>query len=812
MMDRISAILLLLTISLVLNAQPTTKNIEENAGIILGKIIDAQTGKPIEYANIGLLSVGDNSIVTGAITKSNGQFFIGDIADGNYYLLVKFMGYEDYKSDNISIGKNSKRVKIGNIRISPRSEELKGIEVVGKKRSVVYKLDKKIIDAESYNSAAGGTAVDILENAPSISVDLEGNVSLRGSSSFTVFIDGRPTLLPGSQALEQIPSNQVKNIEIITNPSARYSAEGEAGIINVVTKKDLGQGTSGIVNLTGSTAKSYGADFLLSKRKNKFQWRLGGNIFKRNREGDFYQIKETIISDTTNHSKSEGIRIGRYYNTSLKGGVSFISDNTTIDFDIEGGDRGSGYVGDLEFSEQHIAGGNTFFEHGYSSYDYKDLNEDFVAGNLGITHRFNDKGHKLSGSLFGKYGSSMEYFENDLTSNSGVIDDGQRSWEEEYRVTIQGKVDYVMPINSEKGKFEAGYQFDSYVEDGDYSMNDFDKELGDFFYREDFFSAYRFKRDIHSLYTIIANQIGRFGYQIGGRGEYTHRFLGSSEEWATHTQNRLEFFPSAHFTWQVAQNDNITASYSRRTVRPRLHFLEPYVTFADSYTARTGNPSVRPEYVNSFELGYQKNINSSFFVFELFYRMKKDKIERIRTVYEANVTLDSISNVGNDYSLGAELMSTIKINDWWMLNSTANLLHYRIESDYKIPGIDDESINWQLRFSNSFELGKTTRVQLDGNYVGPSASTQGTREAFFYTNLSVRQQFFNRKLVATLTARDLLSTAQYENSQTGTGLYSYTKVKPISPLVTLTLSYRINSNQKEKKEGNSDNLFEGAEH
>jgi outer membrane receptor protein involved in Fe transport len=406
----------------------------------------------------------------------------------------------------------------------------------------------------------------------------------------------------------------------------------------------------------------------------------------------------------------------------------------------------------------------------------------------------------------------MEYFENDLTTETGMRDDGQRSWEEEFRVTIQGKLDYVLPFNGDKGKFEAGYQYYSYLEDGDYSMHDFDKEQGDFYYRDDFFSVYRFKRDIQALYTIIANQTGNLGYQIGLRGEHTHRYLGSSEEWATHTQNRFELFPSAHFSWQMAKDNSITTSYSRRTVRPRLHFLEPYVTFADSYTARTGNPGVRPEYINSFELGYQKGINNNFFSFELFYRMKKDKIERIRTVYEANVTLDSISNVGNDYSLGAEFMSNINISDWWFLNTTANLFHYRIESDFKTVGIDDESLNWQLRFSNSFELGKTTRVQLDGNYVGPSASTQGTREAFFYTNLSVRQQLLKKKLMATLSARDVLSTAQYESSQTGTGLYSYTRVSPVSPLVTLTLSYRINSKHKTKKEGPSDNLFEGSEH
>lgn len=300
---------------------------------------------------------------------------------------------------------------------------------------------------------------------------------------------------------------------------------------------------------------------------------------------------------------------------------------------------------------------------------------------------------------------------------------------------------------------------------------------------------------------------------MGLRGEYTYRYLGSSEEWASQTENRFDLFPSGHIAYQLPKEHQISASYSRRTVRPRLHYLEPYVTFADSYTARTGNPDVRPEYVNSFELGWQKNINQDFLSFEVFHRRKQDKIERIRTVYSPGVTLDSISNVGNDYSTGAEAMANIVLLDWWTLNASVNLFHYRIESDYKLPGVDDESLNWQARFSNSFVFGKDTRLQFDGNYVGPSVSTQGTRDAYFYTNLSLRQQFLKKRLSATISMRDALNTAKFKNSQTGTDLYSETSVVPYYPNIKLTLSYRINqSNQKAKRQSSNDDLFEGSSH
>jgi outer membrane receptor protein involved in Fe transport len=480
---------------------------------------------------------------------------------------------------------------------------------------------------------------------------------------------------------------------------------------------------------------------------------------------------------------------------------------------LEAGDRGSGYLGDLDYVESQTTDDMMFESHDFNSYDYKDLNEDFITANLGFNHAFDDQGHLLSGSLFSTYGYSMEYFENDLTEDN-IQHDGQRSWEEEFRLTVQGKVDYVRPFKNRKGKFEAGYQYFQYIEDGDYGMNDYNHETQDFYFRDDYYSEYRFFRGIQALYGIVGNKHGNLAYQVGLRAEHTHRVLESSEAWAEHVEDRVELFPSGHVNYSFKKSNTISTSYSRRTVRPRLHFLEPYVTFADAYTARTGNPHVRPEYVNSFELGYQKDIGENFFSLETYYRIKTDKIERVRTVYEPNVTLDSISNVGSDYSFGVEFMGLVQIQPWWTMNLTGNLFRYRIESEYKVPGVDDESLNWRTRLSNSFTLGKSSRIQLDGNYVGPSVSTQGVRDAFYYVNLSIQQQLFDRKLSAVLGISDIFATAQYHSVQTGAGLESITSVSPKSPLFVLTVNYRFNRLTQDKKQGaaGTGDLFEGSGH
>ncbi len=782
-------------------------------GTISGVIVEGNSGAKLDYATVALFNKADSSMITGGLTENGGRFNLSKIPDGQFYIEVDFVGYSKKYIDHISLSTSNNKLDLGEIEIAANTRQLDEIEVSASRNAISYQIDKKVIDVSKNLSASGGTAVDALINIPSINVDIEGNVSLRGSSSYTVLIDGKPGLLSGREALEQIPVSQIENIEIITNPSARYDAEGTAGIINVVTKKVSTRGFNALLNVMGSSVESYNLDLLLSKKKNNFQWYLGATKMTRYRKGDFTQSKETVVHDTSHLALSEGIRIGRSYKSSLRGGFEYQVGKTSWQFDLEAGDRGSGYLGDLDYTETQTTEGNMYESHDFNSYDYKDLNEDFITGNIGFNHNFDNNGHQLSGSLFSTYGYSMEYFENDLTEDN-VQHDGQRSWEEEFRLTVQGKLDYVRPFKNKKGKFEAGYQYFQYIEDGDYSMNDYNEEDNNFYFRDDYYSVYRFFRGIQALYGIVGNKHGNLAYQAGLRAEHTHRVLESSEAWAGHVQDRVELYPSGHLNYSFGKSNTLSTSYSRRTVRPRLHFLEPYVTFADAYTARTGNPHVRPEYVNSFELGFQKDINENFFSIETYYRIKNDKIERVRTVYEPNVTLDSISNVGSDYSLGVEMMGLVEIQPWWTLNITGNLFRYRIESEYKVPGVDDKSLNWRTRLSNSFTLGKSSRIQLDGNYVGPSVSTQGVRDAFYYINLSIQQQFFDRKLSATLGISDVFATAQYHSVQSGAGLESITSVSPKSPLFVLTATYRFNKVAQEKKQGaaGTGDLFEGSGH
>ncbi len=788
------------------------QNRQGQAWTITGKVVDRQTGEIVEYTNVLLYKTTDSVLVSHATSQADGTFTLECSKIGDYYLSISFVGYEKIQIPLLRFSEKQKLIALGDIQLGQSRQELSEVEVVGQKRQIVYKLDKRVIDASGYISAAGGTAVDILEQTPSIRVDAQGELTFRGSTGFKVYVDGKPSTLEGTAALEQIPAGQIENIEVITTPSAKHDPDGSVGIININTKKQAIKGWSGMVNTMASSVGSLNLDFQLSRKTNQLQWQVAGYASRRYRLSDFDQTKEITMNDTLTSTHSTGKRKGYYENYSLRSGFDLYKKNTTWTVSAEGGYRGSNRGGDLHYEDLYQSLMNSGMRtESLDGSDFVDLHEWFLRGDAGFDHRFERKGHKLTGSFYLMYGGdALEYFQTDLYNSKGGREQGHKAWEDEFRWTSQGNLDYVYPLNDDD-RIETGYQFYSYTEDGDYTIDMYNPSIGQFVRRDDLYNKYLFRRDIHSLYTMWSNSISQFKYQLGLRGEYTHEIMGDSEEWAEHVYDRFELFPSTHLAYTLPKEGRISIAYSRRTTRPQLFFMEPYVVYVDYYTAQQGNPAIRPEYINSMEGGYNKSFGNNTLTATLFHRMRKDKIERIRVPYHTGVTLDSMANVGNDYSTGAELSSTIQFKRWWNMDANGSLYYYKVNNDYKTSGQDGESWNWQLAINNNFDLGKNTRMRLEGYYVGPSVSTQGRVNDFFYVNLTIRQQLFNRHLAAGLSIRNILSTAKYVSTQSTAGLESLTKIYPRSPLVTLTVSYTFNNfKSKSKEEQNSHDMFEGS--
>ena len=780
---------------------------------IKGQIIEAGSKNPIDFADILLYAKGDSTPVFHASSGADGYFFINELKDGEYNLLIKLIGYDLYSRPEVKLSAANPSVDLGVIELKPLEVGLEEVEIVAKKRQIVYKLDKKVIEASSNIRASGGTAVDILENTPSIRVDAEGEVSFRGSSGFTVYVDGKPGVFSGTQALEQIPAGQIENIEIITTPSARHDTDGDVGIINIITKKKFQYGLSGMVNLTGSTAFSRGVDFLLNQQDRVSRWYVGGNWSDHLRKSDFNQQKTTIVNGLTTTSRSDGPRESNNFNYSLKAGWNYTLPKTTFNLDLEGGYGGRTRNGDLDYTEKRSAADGIIEEGNYNSRDKYNIHETYYLGTAGFTRQFNEKEHLLSGSFYLKYGgNALEYFQSDLFDKQQARQQGHRAWEEEHRWTVRGNADYSYPY-SESGHLEAGYQYFSYLEDGDYRMQFWDPEKKEFYWREDIYNTYYFQRGINSVYTILADSYSNFDFQAGIRGEHTHTVLRSSKEWANRLKNRFEFFPSVHLGYTFKNEHHLLISYSHRTTRPQLFYMEPYISYRDYYSAEIGNPDIRPEYIDSYELNYKKNIREHTLSASIFHRSRRDKIERLRVPYEAGVTLDSMANVGHDYATGMELNGQIQMSHQWNVNINGSLYRYKVENEFKTGGKNEKSTNYEVALNNSFDTGKYTRIQFDGNFVGPSVTTQGRTDAFWYISLAARRQLIHKKLTATLALRDVFNSARYVSDIETSDLQSVTRIRPDYPLVSFTLSYLFHNFKDKSTPTQMDNdLFEGTNH
>lgn len=777
---------------------------------VKGRIKDADTEAAVDFANIILYEDGNEAHSIQALPNENGEFTFRDIAKGAYVIMVWNMNYEVYYSPKLNITEAS-RIDLGEIMLQPLANELSEVVITAEKRQVVYKLDKKILNGSANLMSNGGSAADILENAPSVRVDAEGNISFRGSTGFAVYVDGKPSVFSGTQALEQVPAGQIEDIEIITTPFAKHDTEGEVGIINIRTKRHFMNGLSGIVNISGSTWATRRGDFLLNQQNEKSRFFIGGQWSDKLTKSRYEQRSESTFEGTTTSLDAAGPHEGNKFNYSMKAGWGLELPKTSLTIEAEGGHGGRWHKSHMQYRQTSSAEGDAPASVEYlNNNDFKN-SENFGQGSASWEYRFNDEGHKMSAVLYYKYGGgSQEYSYNELIDAQGNMADGMCYYENEFRHTVRGNLDYVLPFG-DKGSLEAGYQYYSYSEDGDYALEWLDPASGNFDKIDEAYNTFLFKEQIHSVYAILSGRWKRLEVHAGVRGEHTHTRLDSSIPDASRQDKRFELFPSVHAGYDFAREQRLKFAYSNRTTRPQLWFMEPYVTYNDFYSAVIGNPDIRPEYIHSFELGYQKNWGENSVNATLFHRYRKDKIERLRLPYEKGMTLDSMANVGCDYSTGLELNASLHPARWWNTNLNINVYHYRVKNELVAGGKSESSSNYDVMWNNAFTVGKHTRLQFDCSLVGPSVTTQGRSDAYWYSNIAVRQQLIRNKLTGTLAFKDIFRSACYVNNITSGDLWLYNKIRPKYPQILLTLSYTFNNfkgkSSQEKEDRNE--MFEG---
>jgi outer membrane receptor protein involved in Fe transport len=767
---------------------------------ISGKIIDQATSAPVEYATIGIYSMRDSSLISGGITDVTGVFLIDKLPYGRFYLDISFVGYKKMRMNGVGLSPNKKEVNVGEIKLEPSVTAISEVEVVGNRSQVEYKIDKKVINVSSNIVAAGGTAVDALENTPSIQVDIEGNVALRGSSNFTVLIDGRPSVLKGSDALQQIPASTIQNIEIITNPSAKYDPEGTSGIINLIMKKQKQVGINGVVNTSVSTNGGYSGDFLVNMRASKVNYFIGANYRKMRFENKMVSDKETYINtarDTIYYELSNAEGAFNREGYGLKGGIDFyLTKNNTLS--LSGSYMTNNFSRD-DRTQNHNYNSIPSLANSYFVRDnIFDRDHNFFESNVEYIHKFNDNGHQLEASVNYSYGPENEkslqaqypadasyiFTDNNMTQ--------QRTTEGGNEKEFTTKLDYSLPI-SEKSKLEAGYQGDyEYLEDSYVLENNsgtgWIEDLG----RR---NKMDFSDIVHAIYTTYAGSLPVFDFQLGLRTEYTDRNLNQKILGKEFSLNKWDIFPTLHLSKKLKGDFQIQTSYSRRIRRPGDRHLDPCEVVIDSRNVRVGNPEITPEYTNSYEFNVQKSFKGAAFISaELFHRNTTDLISDYEYKRSDTISVQTYRNLNSDYSTGLEGMVNMPLAKWWTLNTSVSLFNYRIKSAVEEgEAVDNSSFSWNARFSSIFRLKCGTQIQLMGFYSAPNITSQGSRDGFFFTNIGVRQDFFKRKLTASIQMRDIFGNNKNNRESSGTYFKSSYSMIRQPRVVTFSLSFKINN-------------------
>jgi outer membrane receptor protein involved in Fe transport len=769
-------------------------------GKLNGKIIDSSNSQPVEYASVAIYRQKDSTLVTGVVTDVSGNFSIENLPYGRFYAVVTFIGYKKATLDNIMINPSAKNAVVGTVKLDPASTALNEVVVIGNGNSIEYKIDKKVVNISQNIVSAGGTVVDALQNTPSVETDVEGNLTLKGSSNFIVLIDGKPSVISGSEALQQIPAGLVQNVEIITNPSAKYDAEGSAGIINVIMKKQKVKGFNGSISLSAGTNRKNNDNINLNYKYNNWNFSLGADYqdmafkMKNSVIGKDYGFitREQIINGSGQFSrKGKGLRAGIEYNLNSKSSLML-----------------SGRFGDRGFNRPRLAYYQDYFPLTdqyiyYISSNSGTSSDKFYSLNLDYNLNLNDKGHQLTSSIF--YSGSKEYDPDILTRDTTDVnwqtipgksyiqkieEDGL---EKEFRI----KSDYVLPFN-DKTKLEAGLQ--TVFENMNASHRKFLNGEENLSFRDDL----DFSHNINSAYATFSSYTKLFDFQVGLRAENENRTV--SQVNMKLDTSRIDLFPTLHVSKKLPWDIQVQLSYTRRLQRPRHWDLSPLRRYMDAERIRYGNPALQPEFTNAYELNIQKKLNeASFFSVEGFYRKTLNPIQQITNRVE-KIYYMTVDNLGSSESLGGEAMLNFGITKWWTLNGSGTLYKYTLNGDMENNVKSRTSTNWNLRANSMFRFKTGTTLQMNYMYNAPSVTAQGSRGSFYSTSFAVRQDFLKKKASLTLQFRDWIGDPKMETTTETNNFYNFSQMQRETKVITLTFTYRINNYKAQNNRRGSDDM------
>jgi outer membrane receptor protein involved in Fe transport len=817
--NKLLVLLVLLTITNNIFAQtnPRQQRGQQMAaaeGILTGQLIDNQTKQKIEYGNLVLFSFRDSSMAAGTISDSEGQFLLENLKYGMYYLRASFIGYSDRIIDSIRITPQSPRLDLGVISLDESSIILSNIVVTGERDMIINNLDKKVINVDKDLTVIGGTGVDVVQNIPSVSVDVDGNVSYRGNQNIRILIDGKPSELLGlgsGDILSSIPAVDIESVELVTNPSARYDPEGTGGILNIILKKKIEGGLNGTISATAGTGDKYNGSMNLSYRISSINFfgSFDSRMSQNDTWGNSLRTNNIINNVSYLDQSSDGMfeRMGYNFTT----GIDYIPDNyNTITFSFRGRRNNWDNNGIVQNTTLNSLNEITrYFERA------SDNNRRMRAFNYTLSYKrtFDTKGAELTSEIvLGDF--KMDRNENFVQSNfnvdkqptgepdllqRGLSDNKNKQW------TIQ--TNYINPIEG-FGRIETGFQISlrNFNSKNDYLNFNYNSNswLNDLSRKRNF----EYKENIYAAYGIYSNSYQDFKYQVGLRAEQADVAGDELLDPTSFKKNYFAVYPTVHLVQSLPDFQELQLSYSRRVSRPHNRILNPYVDRSDSLNISYGNPELDPEFINSLELGYSKLFGRSAITSSVFYRNTQDAISDYTIVRDDGVTETTWRNLAKNVSYGLELTASSPIFEWFRANASFTYFRNKFEGFE----LSNEDYSWMTRLNTTISPAKDFNFQVNMNYNAPGFSLQGKTREQFTADFAMRKDFMNGQLSLTFRVSDVFNTRKWESETFGPNFLTTSYRRFESRVAYLGISFRLspnnNNRDRERKPRDEDDMMD----
>lgn len=829
--NRFFLFILLLSICNVVNA-----GIDKNI-TIKGKIVDAETKQPLEYATVSFYSYAQKKVVDGIITNTNGEFSI-KVAQDIYDIKIEYISYKTITIKNKEINQN---LNLGTLQLELNFESLNAVEIVAERTTVEIKLDKKIYNIGKDLTTAGGTVSDALNNVPSVSVDIDGAISLRGNESVRILINGKPSALAGfgdSNVLSQLPAEAIERVEVITSPSARYDAEGTAGILNIILRQKETLGFNGSLNATVGNPDNFGINVNINYRTEKFNLfsNLGFRYFNAPRNSfDDTEYFDRLVNGATITPEFERIiedeqveRLNRNYNGNL-GLEYFLSDKTSVT-----GSLFYRYGEDADLSKNNS---ERFNNNSVVERTLRQERQEEDGGNyqlaLNYITRFDKNGHELTADIQFENGSEDQFtfFDEDyIITNQTNPDPFQREQvfvnqkEKEYLF----QTDYVLPIGK-NSRFEAGYRGNFNNEVSDYLLEQEDIVTNTFFVNDTISNVFDYSQNINAFYTQYGTKFGQFSFLLGLRLENT-QLKGNIDSRLTDAEleeafgfpidtdfnnNFLGLFPTLNVIYNLSgteddSEESITLGYNRRVNRPRGFFLNPFPSRSSRTNVFQGNPNLNPAFASAFDIGYLKRWDKLTLTTSVYYQYETDSFERIQenTGQQTTDGIDIIRtipvNLSTNKRTGGEFGILYNPEKWLRLNTSFNIFKFETEGEFNGVSYAANNTSWFARFSGKVTLPHKIDWQTNAFYRGARQNAQSKDKGIFSLDLAFSKEFFNDNATISLNVRDLFNSRKRRSTTTTDFFSSFNESQRRQRQVNLSLIYRFNQQKQRQRRQNND--------